>query len=407
MTENLYAPMLLLILLLSGLYAFSSWGLLSALNQDATHLCHWWPVLGLCLCALFLLMALFNLPLPLFFLLLYGLKVCELLHFPEPGLPNWAAVNEGFLYTCATYLILLGLLSFGLGLDTHAVLSSPALRSASLALLLLSNLATELLLSRRAEFLAAFMDIYGSEEARLFVWFTFLAVVFVMADATACLFELPTTLVSLFLVGSNALLLMMVGFFMNQLHIIKQEDYLEYEHTRLTSTMRYQTERTEALRDTAYRDPLTGAYTRLYILDYLELLLSRRTAFTLAYLDLDGLKGINDAYGHLAGDRYLKEFTERLAEALRGEDTLARVGGDEFMVLLPGLSAASAKSLLAAARERLETPRGQSWPLSFSFGRAEAPAGAEKTREDLIREADRSMYADKSARRGREVRHDL
>ena len=103
----------------------------------------------------------------------------------------------------------------------------------------------------------------------------------------------------------------------------------------------------------------------------------------------------------------LHEVGKVLRSSFRESDVLGRVGGDEFMVLLPGLSAASAKSLLAAARERLETPRGQSWPLSFSFGLAEAPAGAEKTREDLIREADRSMYADKSARRGREVRHDL
>lgn len=406
MTQNLNALMLL-ILLLSGLYAFSSWGLLSALNQDMPHLRHWWPVLGLCLCALFLIMALFNLPLPLFFLLLYGLKVCELLHFPEPGQPNWAAVNVGFLFTCAACLILLGLLSFGLGLDTRAVLSDPALRATCLALLLLFGLAAELLLSRRAGFLAEFRDIYGSEESRLFVRFTFLAVIFVLADAAACLFELPSAVVSLFLVGSNALLLMMVGFFMNQLNIIRQEDYLEYEHTRLTSTMHQQAERTEALRDTAYRDPLTGAYTRLYLFNYLELLLSHHTPFTLAYLDLDGLKAVNDAYGHLTGDHYLREFSGQFTKALRGEDVFARVGGDEFMVLLPGLSAEAAEALLSAARTRLEAPRGQGFSLSFSFGTAEAPADTKKTRESLVREADRSMYADKSARRGREVRHDL
>lgn len=67
MTEIPNALMLLLILLLSGLYAHASWGLLSALKQDAIPLHYWWPVLGLCLCALFLIMAVFNLPLPLFF----------------------------------------------------------------------------------------------------------------------------------------------------------------------------------------------------------------------------------------------------------------------------------------------------------------------------------------------------
>ena len=193
MTEIPNALMLLLILLLSGLYAHASWGLLSALKQDAIPLHYWWPVLGLCLCALFLIMAVFNLPLPLFFLLLYGLKICELLHFPDTDRQNWAAVNESFLYTCAACLVLIGLLSFALGMNVQALLANPLLRTTCLAALLLCNLITELFLSRHAEALAVFKDIYGSEESRLFIQFTFLGVVFVLADAGACLFDLPTT----------------------------------------------------------------------------------------------------------------------------------------------------------------------------------------------------------------------
>lgn len=183
--------MLLLILLMSGLYAHASWGLLSALKQDAIPLHYWWPVLGLCLCVLFLIMAVFNLPLPLFFLLLYGLKVCELLHFPDTDRQNWAAVNESFLYTCAACLVLIGLLSFALGINVQALLTNPLLRTTCLAALLLCNLITELFLSRHAEVLAVFKDIYGSKESRLFIQFTFLGVIFVLADAGACLFDLP------------------------------------------------------------------------------------------------------------------------------------------------------------------------------------------------------------------------
>ena len=403
MTEIPNALMLLLILLLSGLYAHASWGLLSALKQDAIPLHYWWPVLGLCLCALFLIMAVFNLPLPLFFLLLYGLKICELLHFPDTDRQNWAAVNESFLYTCAACLVLIGLLSFALGMNVQALLANPLLRTTCLAALLLCNLITELFLSRHAEALAVFKDIYGSEESRLFIQFTFLGVVFVLADAGACLFDLPTTVVSLFLVGSNALLLMMVGFFMNQISIINQENYLEHEHTLLTSTMQQQTARTEALKDTAYRDPLTGAYTRLYIFDYLALFRSRGEAFALAYIDLDGLKAINDSFGHLAGDQYLKAFSSRFSENLNREDVFARIGGDEFMVLFPGITAGAARARLLTIRRRLEAARCENWSLSFSFGVSEAPTGTSKPREALIREADLSMYEDKSARRKKEV----
>lgn len=404
MTENLNSPMLLLILLMAGLYAYSSWGLLGALKQDVVSFHYWWPVFGLCLCALFLIMAVFSIPLPLFFLLLYALKVCELLHFPAPERQNWLAVNESFLYTGAACLILLGLLSFALGLNARTVLGDPQLRVVCLAALLLCSLATELFLSRHAEALTAFKDIHGSEESRLFVQFTFLGVIFVLADAGACLFDLPTTVVSLFLVGSNALLLMMVGFFLNQISIINQEEYLEYEHTLLTSTMQQQTARTEALRDTAYRDPLTGAYTRLYVLDYLELLLSRGDAFALAYIDLDGLKGINDAFGHLAGDHYLMDFSARFSENLNSEDVFARIGGDEFMVLFPGVTAETARARLLSIRGQLDEEHCKSWSLTFSFGVAGAPACSTKSSGELIRDADRSMYEDKTARHSKEVK---
>lgn len=404
MTEIQNIPLLLLILLLAGLYTFSGRLLMHALHPEAARSAHWWLAFGLCLCGLFLIMAVFNIPLPLFFLLLYGLKICEFLHFPDASRQNWIGANEGFLFTCATGLIVLGVLSFAFGINVRVLLHAPLLRCASLVVLLLCNLATNLFLSSRPGSLLLFSGLNSSEESRLFTQFTFLAVVFVLADASACLFDLPTTLVSLFLVGSNALLMMMIGFFLNQINIIRQEDYLEYEHTLLTSTMHQQTARTDALRDSAYRDPLTGAYTRLYILDYLELLLSRGDAFALAYIDLDGLKAINDACGHLAGDQYLQDFSERFAAALRSEDVFARVGGDEFMVLLPDTPAAAARALLVAARGRLAASRSPDWSLSFSFGIAESPAGAGKSRESLIQEADQSMYQDKSTRHKKEVR---
>lgn len=90
---------------------------------------------------------------------------------------------------------------------------------------------------------------------------------------------------------------------------------------------------------------LTGLPNRLLVLDRLQqaMALARRNGSMLvvAYLDLDGFKAVNDCHGHQAGDRVLVEVTQRLKSVVRTSDTACRIGGDEFVVLLQGMSRAS------------------------------------------------------------------
>lgn len=118
------------------------------------------------------------------------------------------------------------------------------------------------------------------------------------------------------------------------------------------------------------------------------------TPFSLAFLDLDGLKAINDRQGHEAGDRYLIRFAAALSASLRGGDVVARVGGDEFVLLLPGCAADS-------AARRVEALRGGA-ERRFSFGVTTFQPGDNADVGALIREADRAMYRDKQTRRRRE-----
>lgn len=400
MTKNLIPLTLMLIAALTVLYVFSTSSLLRALKQDAAHSRCWWLVFGLCLAGLLLIMAVSGIPLPLFLLALYGLKICKLLHFPTPGLRNWSSVNLNFLLTSSVYLTTLGVLALFLEQNVRTVLQDPLLRPFSLVLLLFFSIGIDLALSQFPQLMNSYKDDYGSEESRLFIQFTFLSIAFVLADSAACLFELPADMVSLFLIGSNTLLLLMVGLFIRQLGIIKKETHLETEHALLESSFSQQLRRTETLRDTAYRDTLTGAYSRLFAEDYLKRLLDQGAAFTLAYIDLDGLKGINDVYGHLAGDRYLQNFARRFQESLRSEDIFARIGGDEFMVLFPDTTAAAACETLLRLRGRLESRQG--CPLSFSFGVDEALKNTPKRLEALIHTADLAMYADKQKRHAEE-----
>jgi len=151
-------------------------------------------------------------------------------------------------------------------------------------------------------------------------------------------------------------------------------------------------------------DGLTGLPGRTVLVRTLERALERGPA-TVLYLDLDGFKEVNDAYGHHAGDRLLVETAQRLVRAVRSNDRVARLGGDEFAVVLPGVPAEEgerlAKRLLDEVAGPVVLPGGLA-VVGASAGVAEARQGA--VAEQLLRAADAAMYEAKRAGKGRSVR---
>ncbi|MDP3422218.1 MAG: EAL domain-containing protein [Burkholderiaceae bacterium] len=172
--------------------------------------------------------------------------------------------------------------------------------------------------------------------------------------------------------------------------------------------------RTEtALHRAATTDALTGLANRVAILECSARALSaaRRHAQcgALLYLDLDHFKRINDSFGHGVGDEVLKKVTERLLSELREEDTLARLGGDEMLVLLPqlGHDLETAQERAQAVGEKLlktlDIPvkvAQYDLTLGASMGISVFPKSNQETVEDLVREADTAMYGAKSEMRG-------
>ena len=174
---------------------------------------------------------------------------------------------------------------------------------------------------------------------------------------------------------------------------------LAIENHRLYESLEYQ----------ALHDALTGLPNRTLLDVRLgQALQSERSPgdhISAAYLDLDDFKWVNDRYGHAAGDVFLQKAAERLLSAVRKGDTVARIGGDEFMVISRGVhsrmeAAEICGRLRTALAEPLDIGRGLRLPCSASIGLALFPDDAHSI-EDLKRFADRAMYAAKSEGKGR------
>jgi diguanylate cyclase (GGDEF)-like protein len=164
--------------------------------------------------------------------------------------------------------------------------------------------------------------------------------------------------------------------------------------------------RASALRaeDLARRDLLTGLANAQAFRDSVEAETNRcrRNGFplTVAYLDCDGFKQVNDSCGHAAGDRLLCKIAETLRENTRNYDVVARMGGDEFALLFPETSAQDARTLVTRIRAALRNECEQQTPgVSLSMGvlTLDVP---DRSSEEIIHAADRLMYTSKRGRPG-------
>ena len=176
---------------------------------------------------------------------------------------------------------------------------------------------------------------------------------------------------------------------------------LEKENARLKRSLA----RLRIFRAMAYRDPLTNMWNRRYFEERLKEEFSRAEragtarSFSVAVIDINGFKDINDQHGHLVGDEVLRWVGAFLAANLRAHDVACRTGGDEFMVLLPDLSAADAGQVIGRLRAQLDRSNAErDLPVSLSIGSASWPDVSQSC-EMLLARADAAMYQDKRGRK--------
>jgi two-component system cell cycle response regulator len=156
-------------------------------------------------------------------------------------------------------------------------------------------------------------------------------------------------------------------------------------------------------------DPLTGLNNRRFLENHLSTMIEnarmRRAPLTLMILDIDHFKNVNDTYGHDCGDEVLKGFADRLRGIIRGGDLLCRLGGEEFVIVMPGVNAQAASRIAERARQAIQqeafvmAATGQQIPITASIGLAERREDTNP--HELYRRADQALYRSKSEGRNR------
>ncbi|MEI6498469.1 MAG: GGDEF domain-containing protein [bacterium] len=168
-----------------------------------------------------------------------------------------------------------------------------------------------------------------------------------------------------------------------------------------------------------HRDPLTGAYSRAYALERIKELENSRSVVGVIFVDMNDLKPVNDTpgLGHSVGDECLKSAARLLTQAIRSNDTLARYGGDEYIILL----SRATDDAIAQIEKRIESLFAEyfslngllistiaevlpDWRFSVSFGSGIRKEGDTRTILEMVNEADAKMYLNKEARKASRTR---
>lgn len=346
---------------------------------------------------LVLLWSVVNIPLPIFYTLFFIQEI----------LPNKIRGNKAYVYNTvnlfavAVHMLIIGLLSFFMSVPMYLLLQNPHWRILSVSAALIIFCLSDCFKQRLAMPLTVLQSQAGSEEIKPFIRFHCFCTVFLLMDSVLCLLPSSWKYLPLLLIGSMVLLLFFVVRLLLHIYSILKVNYLAEEHRLLKEELLRRTKMAQALKNQSSVDYLTQIFSRRYLFDKMAALLKEGIPFSLAYIDLDKLKRINDQEGHQAGDQFIIQFTTLFQEKLRSDDVFARIGGDEFAVLMIRCMEGSARLRMEKIRMEISRTHCLGYSISYSYGIAFVPKNTEETLEQIIDRADQAMYEDKKRIQGR------
>lgn len=298
----------------------------------------------------------------------------------------------------ALHMTLIGMCSLMTDSPMGLLLSRPAWRIAVISSVAVFSILSDMVILKWPRLQETLRLQALSEEKRPFMVFLWFCNIFLLLDSLLCMTEISWSLLPLLLIGAAVLKEFIIVRCLFHLDSVIKERPAENQHRVLTEKLEQQERRTEELKKRGDKDALTGLFSRRYLMEQTEQLLSKQRLFTLAFIDLDGLKSINDTQGHDEGDRYLLQFSRYISGQIRENDIFARIGGDEFVILFADCNEADAVGRLEKIRSGTAEGQFEHVP-SFSYGTAAAAAGAQESVAGLLELADRNMYRDKGRRR--------
>ncbi|MHB9026617.1 MAG: GGDEF domain-containing protein [Armatimonadota bacterium] len=188
--------------------------------------------------------------------------------------------------------------------------------------------------------------------------------------------------------------------------LIRDDDGVPHLALGLVEDITERKQAEERLLSLLRTDELTGLYNRrgFYTLaeQLLKLALRRKQELLLVYVDIDGMKTINDTHGHTAGDFALIETATLLKDTFRESDIIARFGGDEFVVLAPDTHRSHAARIIERLEAKLLERNAviyQRFPLSLSYGTVYFDHASPRTLQEILVQADHAMYHEKERKR--------
>ncbi|TGM11080.1 GGDEF domain-containing protein, partial [Leptospira selangorensis] len=164
----------------------------------------------------------------------------------------------------------------------------------------------------------------------------------------------------------------------------------------------------DQLRETAIRDVMTNLYNRRYMEERIEQEFQRckrhNSLLSIAMIDIDKFKSVNDTYGHEIGDQVIKQLAHELKTSFRKSDIISRFGGEEFVILFPETGIADATRILDRVRENvskieMKSDTDQIFHFTFSGGVAGGDLSGFQSNNELLKIADKNLYEAKSAGR--------
>lgn len=229
----------------------------------------------------------------------------------------------------------------------------------------------------------------------IYTWFLLICVVYQVIDSLIITLYDAAKINYILLSSGNTLIIVLILNFMkyNYDFAKSEEARREYEESEILVAQQYFEK--QELEKLSNIDSLTKAYNRREISMLMEESIQKGHQLICVFVDLDGLKKINDTFGHAYGDIILKRFADASTELLQEEGHLARIGGDEFLLIFLDKKLKDVDNRMKELQAKLSKANEEKDKIYFSYGIAQE----EDSVENYILQADRQMYLEKNRKR--------